>query len=99
MGDSRLSCEIRRDPFERIISVEWKTPSGSWLEGTSRDALGRTVTSSSGDKRYVITYNNDGRATAMGDSVIEYHTGGVVKRVGSVDYSHDGNGFIIKRGW
>lgn len=68
------------------------------MEGKSRDALGRIVASSMGDKRYLVTYDNDYRPTKMGDATVEWHAGGVVKRVGNLEYAHDGNGFIIKRG-
>lgn len=48
--------------------------------------------------RWLMKYNNDSRLSLMNDAAYEWHSGGVPKKAGRVEYAVDGNGWTIKRG-
>ncbi|KJH48710.1 hypothetical protein DICVIV_05166 [Dictyocaulus viviparus] len=99
IGDVRLTLATVRDVAGRTHLNTWQTISGKFKEVKTFDAQGRLATCDvSGKAKYVFKYNNDSRIILINDVSYEWHSGGVPKKVGQLEYGVDGNGWTIKRG-
>ncbi|CAJ0578559.1 unnamed protein product, partial [Mesorhabditis spiculigera] len=98
-GQKGCHLAIIRDSHGRQISTEWKRGDEKSTEEFIYDAAGSISGFVGGNnQRWEYKYDKEGRVVSINDETVEYGVGGVPRKVGSLAYQTDSNGWTVKRG-